>query len=438
MQPELTVLFINMPIRESAAPNNLPLGPALLAANLREKGIHSQILDLNVYRPHLTLEQIEDKIANLPKFSAVAFSGLITTYRWQKPIAKIVRNYMPDTYLVSGGGLSTDLKETLLDWIPELDAIALAEGDDDIIQIAMDARELGGKRPRKVYQSGVIRNLDDLPFPAWDLVDMETYLGNAIWGSNANNSSYTPFSMTRSANTVSSRGCPFACSFCDRSMTGGRNYRFRSAENVAEEVRLLKENYNIDFMGFVDDNFMVSKKRIKELHPIFKSMGIRWGCHGRLDEADEETLELMADAGCVYIGYGGESADNNTLKAMRKNISVETMAQAIENTKKAGIHPNCTWIAGYPGETRDRLRNTARFILNHDLGNRNMFMATAYPGTELYQMVKPKIDTQFPNFENYVWELDDATKFMINFSGMDDKEFDEVRELIDQGQLELI
>ncbi len=439
MKKDVNVLFVNMPIRESAPPNCLPLGPALMAANLEAHGIECRIMDLNLYRPQLTVPQIEEKIAELPFYDVVAFSGLITTYRWQKPIAKLFRQYMPKTYLVSGGGLATDLKELLMDWVPELDAIGTGEGDEEIMRIVADAREgLGGTHPRKIYSAGVIKGLDELPFPAWHLVDMETYLKTPVWGTAANNSSATPFTMHRSANTVSSRGCPYTCSFCDRSMTGGRIYRWRSAENVAEEVHQLIDRYNIDFMGFVDDNFMVNKKRIKAMHPMLKDLGIPWGCHGRLDNADPESLELMADAGCVYIGYGAESADDATLKTMSKNISVETMHQAIRDTKRVGIHPNCTWIAGYPGEKRDNLRNTAQFILEHDLGNRNMFMATAYPGTELFHMVKPSIYQHFPDFETYVHELDDATKFLVNFSAMDDHEFNEVRELITAGALDRI
>ena len=439
MKKDVRVLFVNMPIRATAPPNNLPLGPALMAANLETKGIETQILDLNLHRPQLTLEQLDEVVASLGQWDVVAFSGLITTYKWQKPLAKMFRKHMPDTYLVSGGGLATDLKDMLMDWAPEIDAVCTGEGDDEIFNIVEDARlGLGGQRPRKSYGGTIVRGLDDLPFPAWHLVDMETYLASPVWGKAAQNSSVTPFEMHRSANTVSSRGCPFACTFCDRNMTGGRNYRFRSAENVAEEVRLLIEKYDIDFMGFVDDNFMVSKKRIKALHPIFKAMNIKWGCHGRLDEADPETLELMSDAGCVYIGYGAESADPGTLLAMRKKITPDQMHRAIRDTKAAGIHPNCTWIAGYPGETREQLRNTAQFIMEHDLGNRNMFMATAYPGTDMFHVVKDKVLGNYDTFESYVHELDDATKFMVNFSAMDDSEFGEVRELIAAGHLDKV
>ena len=211
---------------------------------------------------------------------------------------------------------------------------------------------------------------------------MENYITTPVWGIEANNSSATPFKMNRSLTTVSSRGCPYACTFCYRGSQGERNYGMRSANHIAEQVKFYVNRYNVDFIGFVDDNFAVDKRRIKIMPKVFKNHGIdvSWGTHTRMDEADDRIYH-MADAGCIYIGFGAESADAQTLTTMKKGGFIlkngmvdkkvgnksysfpKTMVNAIENCKKAGIHPNCTWIMGYPGEQIKHLKTSVAFIL---------------------------------------------------------------------------
>src|SRR3989344_2712866 len=143
------VLFINMPLRETAVPNVTPQGPLLLATNLRDNyGVSATVIDLNGYRikddlarkrglvngRHLTeqevLELINQHLKTYGEPSLIGFSGKITTLRWQEKIAKTIRLLLPDVFLVSGGGLATELKVGLFNYIPELDGIARAEGDD--------------------------------------------------------------------------------------------------------------------------------------------------------------------------------------------------------------------------------------------------------------------------------------------------------------------
>ncbi len=475
------VLFVNMPLREHAVPNCIPLGPALMAARLQSHGATVGILDLNKYRPWRSLDQVEsllrEHIAAYGEPETVALSGLITTLRWQADTARIVRRLLPDTYLVSGGGLATDLPQQLMRWIPELDAVATGEGDDVIFKIALDGLQTrNGNKP--VYHGMRPKHLDQLPFPAWDLVDMELYLSNPTWGAAANNSSCTPFSMKRSMNTISSRGCPFACRYCDRTATGGRNYGVRSADNLAAEATELVERFEVDFLGIVDDNAMVRRDRLQALVPALAQLrdaGVRWGTHGRLDEASDlmpdgrrlspRRVEWMAEAGCVYIGFGAESADPDVLHAMDKGGRIcspgmttidgraypSAMIEGLRNCTEVGIHPNCTWIMGYPGETLPQLQQTIHFILMMEqkgwveTSNHNMFVATAYPGTEMFAhpVVQQRIKGAFGNdFRLYVEELDDATKVIerngviLNYSGMDDPTFLAAREAVESGDLE--
>lgn len=538
------VLFINMPLRESAKPNTPPQGPGLMAARLREYGADPTIVDLNAYRikdarsaeqnlpngRHLSMrevrELIESHVGKYGEPDIVALSGMITTLRWQESVAKLVRQITPDTFIVSGGGLATEVKLPLLNWIPELDAIAHSEGDDVILLMAHEVltakKQFGlrwrsamvshydqgriGERRIFMYEGDRPHDLNILPFAAWDLLHedvlgnkvLDWYIDTPVWGLAANNSSATPFSMKRSLTTVSSRGCPYACNFCYRGGQGERNYGMRSVENLRSEAEWLVKTYGVDFIGFPDDNFAVDKRRCAQLPDTFQGLGIRWGTHTRLDEADER-FEPMAESGCIYIGFGAESASAHVLREMNKagfilrprgakedqlvringfNFPV-TMVNGIRKTREVGMHANCTWIMAYPGERLEDLKTSVAFILwqieevTHGLKpgrpeyeiavasvNQRMFTATAYPGTAMYK--HPKVQEllgkhfgiRFNKFgepipdealRSYILELDDATKVLhgadglpINFGEMPMEQFLEARNYVDSGQIHKI
>lgn len=521
------ILFINMPLRESSPPNCLPLGPALLAARLREYEVVPTMIDLNAYRPDekfLSLESakglIERHISKNGEPDVVALSGMITTLRWQTSIVEIMRELLPDTFIVTGNGLATELGEILFDWLPGIDAIAQAESDYSIIKVVHDAMiikertwdatylsglldpyyfgEVRG-RHRFFYDGGRPQDLDDVPFPAYDLLEqdvdgfgvLESYLKNPIWGEVANNRSAGDVKMMRSINTVSSRGCPFNCSFCYRGATGERRYSIRSAENILREFNEYRRKYNVDFIGLLDDNFMVSRDRILKMAPLFhrftEATGVRWGTHGRLDDAADISadrlmryfnnplrVDQMAAAGCVYIGFGAESADASILESMGKGgfilsngfVNIDghkfprTMVEGIRNTRMAGIQDNCTWIMGYPGETLEQLRTSVGFVKWQLDGyggsvNTKFFIATAYPGTKMFShpIVRRKLHENFgvnydeggkpvcdENLKNYILELDDATKVMtgkegpLNFSAMPEDIFLRAKQFSDEGR----
>ena len=539
----VSACFINMPLRETAMPSVLPEGPLILGAILRKYGVDVSLIDLNAYRikdefseskglpngRHLTTKEVEDLITahlnNKGDQDIFAFSGKITTLKWQEIVAQIVRKLQPDCFLVSGNGLATEIKSGLFNWIPELDAIARSEGDDVILAIAKDVKlikEIGWSKaiksgrltpyyqgdikgkPRFIYEGNRPRDLDSIPFAAVELLEcdpfgnniLENYIVNPVWGVAANNSSAAPFNMKRSLTTLSSRGCPYDCAFCYRGSQGERNYGMRSAENLVSHMQHYIDKYNIDFIGFVDDNFAVDKKRIKTLPGVFDqlSVNLRWGTHTRMDEADERA-HYMAEAGCIYIGFGAESAAEHTLVKMRKggfilknglvnkNINGSTyefpvtMVDAIKNCKSAGIHANCTWIMGYPGEALEHLKTSVAFILwqedymtkgltsgtpEYEIAkmsvNQKMFTATAYPGTAMWKVVAPGLKKHFEiafdkygdpicddNFHRYVLELDDATKVLnnedgdpVNFGDIRTDTFLRAREYADNGQIEKI
>ena len=545
------VVFINMPLRETAVPNTTPQGPLLMATNLRESyGVNATVIDLNAYRikdklaeeigladgRHLSRQEafalIEKHFSVHGRPDLVAFSGMITTLKWQEDVAKMIRQLEPNVFLVSGNGLATELRFRsienigLFTYIPELDGIAHSEGDDIIIKIVYDAKiikELGleqalhtGKlkpyhlgeingRQRFMYEGNRPRNLDVIPFANLNLLEedvygnrlLDYYLSNPVWGVSANNSSAANFVTDKSSTFVSSRGCPYACAFCYRGAQGERNYGMRSAQNLAQEFELHMDKYNVDFIGMPDDNFGVSYQRIIDLVPILKPLKMRWGTHTRLDESaglrpgaggktifeDPKRIDLMAEAGCIYIGFGAESASPKVLTTMQKGGFIlkngleevivdgrpwqfpKTMLEGIKNCEYAGIHANCTWIMAYPTETLEDVKISVAFMKwqeefytsrgkSPETVNKKMFTATWYPGTEMVHHPKTKqilgevFGLKFDqfnqpvcdeNFRNYLIDLDDATKILhdpktgtpLNFGDLPMDDFLKVRELID-------
>jgi len=436
----MNILLINMPIRVQAKPNVVPTGIGILSTLIKEAGHNCDIIDLNIHRPVLPMDQVKKQILSTGvSYDIVGLSGMITTLAWQKKIARLVRQLFPDTLLLSGGGLASDFGKTLFEWLPEIDTVCMGEGENIFPQILAHQSTL--RKEQTVLGPNPPGCLDTLPKVDWHAFDMDTYLANTIWGSGAGNSSWTPFESKKSINLISSRGCPYACRFCDRNTTGGRNYRLASDARLMQDIHEVMQLFAPDFIGFVDDNFLADKARLLSFLPKMKKVGVQWGCHGRLNEIDEKVVAKLKESGCVYIGFGGESADETVLKSMNKKNNPTQMSASIKLCQQYEITPNCTWIMGYPGETRASLRQTIEFIQAHNLSQQSMFVATAYPGTDFFDSVQDKILSVYETLEEYVLDLDDATKLLthnnkiLNYSLMSDDEFIECRQYVLDGEL---
>lgn len=423
----MKVLLINSPIRLSAKPNCLPTGLAVIASVLIEQGHDVEVYDINALRHS---EPEIEQILQGKTWDMAGVSGLITTCKFQKWIIDTLKKLRPEAPVVSGGGFATSVPDFLFEYT-DADIAVIGEGEQTMAELCLAVEKGVGLKgiPGIWYrEQGPVRknpgrkNMDDLdryPFPAWRLFPVEIYLENPIWGDVANNSSgfRKDITIRRSMNIISSRGCPFSCNYCYH-LFGRSSYRFRSAENIIAEMEILVEQYGVDFIGFVDDNMMASEKRLKEFCRLLmeKPWKVFWGCHGRVSSADPGILNLMAESGCVWIGYGIESGSQTILDAMNKKTTVETAKKAIIETRKAGIYPNTTFIYGYPGETVKTIRETIAF--KKDLGmDCGSFFATPYPGTELYDSIRSRITDE----KSFIESLGDATSYTVNLTGFDDR-----------------
>ena len=225
----------------------------------------------------------------------------------------------------------------------------------------------------------LIQDIDSIPFPAYDLFNIEHYV------------LYPQPNSARSergAEILSGRGCPFRCNFCYRMDSG---FRLRSSEKIIEEIELLKQNYGVTYISFIDELLMSLVKHTIDFcnMMIEKKVNVKWSCNGRLNYAakDEEMLRLMKRAGCVFINYGIESMDDEALKRMNKNLTTEMIIKGVENTINVSISPGLNIIFRNLGENRKSIENDVDFLLKYDdhAQLRTIRPVTPYLGTDLYR-----------------------------------------------------
>ncbi len=247
---------------------------------------------------------------------------------------------------------------------------------------------------------------------AWELIPPNTY-PQAPHGA-----FYKQFPI---APVITSRGCPFHCTFCGGHIISGRKIRQRSIDNVMEEIRLLHDKYGVREIHIEDDNFTFKKsyvlefcRRMKEEFP-----DVTWTCPNgvRIDTLDEEMLRAMKEANCYALSLGIESGNNDTLKAMKKSLTVEKIKEKIEIIKKSGMDINAFFILGYPGETKEHIERTIDFALSLPLKRASFANFQPLPGTEAYyDLIKQgllKIDhwEKFnPSLQATIWSPPNFTR----------------------------
>jgi radical SAM superfamily enzyme YgiQ (UPF0313 family) len=226
-----------------------------------------------------------------------------------------------------------------------------------------------------------ISNLDDLPMPARDLLDIGT----------------TTYMFT-------SRGCPYRCTFCSSSRYWGKT-RFFSAEYVVNEIEFLHREYNVSMIRFFDDLFIAKRSRLKEILEMLEMRNllgkIKFTCNCRANRIDDDLADLLKKLGVVSVGFGLESADEKTLKYLKgDNVSIEQNREAVEIVKKKGIAANASFIIGSPDEGRESIMRTYDFIRSSKLDAFEIYVLTPFPGTPVWDYAKQR---GLVNEENFDW-----------------------------------
>jgi anaerobic magnesium-protoporphyrin IX monomethyl ester cyclase len=364
---------------------NLPITLAYLAAVLEKSGHEVTVIDCPALR--LTHKQFGDKIASL-KPDIVGITSLTPMIQSTLLAAHASKEASPETPVVLGGPHATFMDEQILNENPDVDIIVRGEGELTLLELA-DAlggscgRDLGKvdgitfRRNDKVVRTpdrALIENLDDLPRPAYERLPLEKY---RLFGR-----SIMPI--------MTSRGCPFRCTFCVSSQMNGVKFRTRNPKTVVDELEWLKNTHGADAYTFYDDAFTYDVDRAAKIcgEMIKRKLGLPWDCQTRVDRISETILARLREAGCRLISFGIESGSQKILDAVGKKTTVEQNAWAIKLAKKSGISVSLDIILGYPGETPETLKQTIAFIKRTKPDYVYLTLAMPYPGTELFRQLK--------------------------------------------------
>lgn len=382
----MKVLLINPPCEEKIYISP-PLGIAYIASTLVDWGGH----EVKIIDAALGENGSANIIKKIGMFSPdlIGVTSMTPSFQSAITIAKMIKSYYKIP-IVLGGPHATIMHEEIMKNFPEIDFIVRGEGEITINELANSMEKeksfkkikgLSYRENNKIInnpQRPLMENLDVLPFPARDLLPENGYrqpIGN-------------PNSFTT---LITSRGCPFSCVYCSKSVFG-KKFRFRSPENIIKEIVDVIENHGVKEIVFYDDVFTLDKSRISKLCDLLieNKIDIPWKCESRVDLVDEKLLEKMGRAGCHIIAYGVESGNSRLLKIINKGVSKKQIYEAFKKTKEFGIETLAYFMIGIPGETKKTIQETLNFAIELDPDYVQFSIATPFPGTELYETAKRK------------------------------------------------
>lgn len=481
------ILFINPMVREEDVPRHVPYGIALLAAIAMRDGHLVQIYDENAWRKGT---EVMRQVCQADDWDVIGLGGITTAYGSIKSIVRVAREACPKALIVLGGGVLTSLPREMLTWLPEVDVGVLGEAFLTFPEICSMVDE--GRRDFTEVKGTVSRtedgeltlsparelleDLDSLPYPAWDLFPLEeVYFPN----------SQVLFSeegmlASRRLDINASYGCSLICRFCyhlgiagdmryekdedgklnvsfDKPGSYSRTIRYHSPEYVVRMAKHAYDKYNINFVGFLDENLMTMDqysgrtwmKAICDLwhenglapkkKPDGTWTGVHWSGTSHATLCTKEILGIMRDAGCSHLVYGYESFAPHVLKTIGKGATRETNIRSFFWTLAAGIRPIPNQIIGFPADDFDALRMCVRAWEELGIQVKPHF-ATPYPGSEWFTVYRKSIEEQYAgDLEAFILDLGDASRISAvisqNFNAV---ELLGLRELMLKGDMKKI
>ncbi|GAB4295248.1 MAG: radical SAM protein [Myxococcota bacterium] len=372
-------------------PVNPPLGLMYLAAVLREAGHTPRIFDLRLYpKPRGLLE----KIWSEQKPDVIGVSSVTHMARYAYNLVAYCKERLPDVPLIMGGPHVTAYnKDVLRD--SHTDVGVRYEGEPVIVPLveSLAKGKLDTSLPNLIYRKGddivmndntqLVEDLNTLPFPAWEFADIGAY---------SKRQSMALLPDRRYATVISSRGCPYRCSYCHNIF--GKTVRFLDARSFVDHLERLYYEHDIRHFEIVDDIFNVNKERVFEICDDIRRRGmepyIAFPNALRSDLLDKEVIDALYGAGTRLICFAIESASPRIQKLVKKNLNIERAREAIEYANSKGILSCGFFMLGFPTETEEELRMTTGFALKSDLHFAFFFIVTPYRGTELGEKYIPK------------------------------------------------
>ncbi len=392
-----------------------PLSLALCAAVLEQDEIEVRILDYTVKEG--TPEQLMSQINSL-KPDLVVLNVTTPSIEDDLKMVNMIKQACPETKTAILGIHPTALPNECFNACKELDyiirrepeftlrelcrAIAFDSGGDACVTPIINLHDIEGISFRDGDK--IIHNLprpwldmDDLPFPAWHLVDMNDYI--------------MPFHNVPFLLVATSRGCPYPCTFCADSTYYGRSLRRRSPERLVDELQWAGKKFGIHEFLFWAESFTLDRSFVMAVcdEIIKRQLSISWVCNSRVDHVDMELLQAIKKAGCWMIGYGIESGNQAVLDSVKKGTTVEQIKKAVELSHQAGLEVSGHCVLGLPSDTIQTIKQTIDFTISLDLDFVQFYCAVPFPGSSMYKQA----------CQNHWINTTDWSMFEQNFSCLD-------------------
>lgn len=405
----MRICLVNPPLTRKEAAGKMtriinllpPLGIGYIASLLEREGFQVKIIDC----PPLNLTHADlRRLLKAERPDIIGFT--ITTVSVGSAIiaAQNIKAILPQSLIVIGGPHPTALPEETMRSGP-FDAAVLGEGEYAFLELAQrlqksskDFSDIGGLMYRQngelifTGKRTYIGDLDSLPFPAFHL-----FPPLSAYHPMPGNVRKMPY-----AQMMTSRGCPFQCTFCDRKVFG-RLFRARSPKNVVDEIEMLMKRFGAKEVKFNDDTFNIDLERVIDIceEILKRKIKIPWTCRVHAKNLTPHLLKTMKRAGCWQIGFGIESADPNMLKEIKKSMTPEDGSKAVYLAKECSMNVKVSFMFGLPGETEETIRRTIDFAktLPADIVNFHIFIP--FPGTELFRTISAQGALLHKNYQHY-------------------------------------
>ncbi len=378
-----------------------PIGLASMAAYLERENITADIIDC--YAHPDSDEKISEYMRQY-RPAWIGFSCTTSSFLDAVRLAELAKEICPEVRSIFGGPHVSALRGQLLDDYPAVDILVIGEGEETLHELIVAGfpkscevvglmyREPQGE-PKFTGSRGKGIELDTLPFPAYEKLEgfPEKYKLPIF-----------NYPKAPSTSCISSRGCPYACSYCDRSVFQ-RSFRFNSAEYLYRHVKYLHDRFGIRHINFYDDQFTFRRQRVEDFcnMMIAKPLDMTFNCAVRAEHIDEELLALMKSAGCWMVSLGIETGDENLLAQHRQNADLNMLATKIKMIKHAGIRTKGLLMMGLPGETEKSIQLSMDYVFSLPIDDFNLSKFTPFPGSPIYENIHDvgEFDEDWPKMD---------------------------------------
>lgn len=385
-----------------------PLGIMYLSSYLKSKGINVEIIDLatnNYFNPSCPLD-----------YDIYAFTSTTPQYPAVVDILNNIKKHNQQSIFVIGGAHATAFGDKCRN--DGFDCVVSGEGEETMYSISKFVENSENSRIYGIVKARQIDTIDSIPFPDRSFPGFDKY--------------HYEIDGKKATTMITSRGCPFDCYFCCN--TWGNKVRLRSAENVLKEAEEIK-NMGFEAIQFYDDTFTVNRKRVIDICKGLKDLDMKWRCFIHANTVDRSTLKTMYNSGCIEVGMGVESGDNNILKSINKKISLAKAIEVCGWCHDIGLRIKTFLIIGLPGESRSTVASTIRFLKHAKPDDFDYTIYTPFPNTYIWDN-KEKFDIIFDKLKidygkSFYKGISGRYKSQVSTSHLTSEEIEKIRDFVD-------